>query len=187
MSNTLLTILIVISISFLNFNYCKESLRFAFALTRNGVRSPLILDENKKDIFGEEWLGRGELTKIGKRQQLLLGYHFYLRYVENLSLLSKVYDPREVYFSSTETNYTLQSSYAQVHGLYLQGVPLVNDAQKNNAIPPTIRKTNIGIYFLLFNFLILIKESISIIITAIIAIKYVKLTAIPLVYITPSL
>lgn len=139
MSNTLLTILIVISISFLNFNYCKESLRFAFALTRNGVRSPLILDENKKDIFGEEWLGRGELTKIGKRQQLLLGYHFYLRYVENLSLLSKVYDPREVYFSSTETNYTLQSSYAQVHGLYLQGVPLVNDAQKNNAIPPNIQ------------------------------------------------
>lgn len=136
MSNTLLTIVIVISISFFNFSYCKESLRFAFALTRNGVRSPLVLDENKTDIFGEKWIGKGELTKIGKRQQLLLGYHFYLKYIENLTLLSKVYEPREVYFSSSESNYTLQSAYAQTHGLYLQGVSLVNSNQIDNAIPP---------------------------------------------------
>lgn len=127
--------LILLLLFNLSFILSADSLLFAFAFTRNGARTPLHLSKDNKDIFGEKWFGQGELTKVGKRQQYLLGYYLHLQYIQYSKLLSEIYEPREVFFSSTENNRTLQSAYAQIHGIYQKGVAL-NEKQKKNAIPP---------------------------------------------------
>lgn len=128
-------VFILLLLSYISTILTAGKLLFAFSFTRNGARTPLHLSQSKKDIFGEEWFGEAELTKVGKRQQYLLGYYLHLRYIQYKSLLSEIYEPREVYFSSTEFNRTLQSAYAQIHGIYQKGV-LLNEKQKENAIPP---------------------------------------------------
>ena len=127
-------VLILLLLSYIS-TILTDKLLFAFSFTRNGARTPLHLSQSKKDIFGEQWFGEAELTKVGKRQQYLLGYYLHLRYMQYKLLLSEIYEPREVYFSSTEFNRTLQSAYAQIHGIYQKGV-LLNEKQKKNAIPP---------------------------------------------------
>ena len=122
-------------------------IRFAFSLSRTGAHSPSKLtyseessqdNKNYKDIFNNSWNGENELTNVGKRQQFLLGYRHYLTYIEksnNNNLLNETYDPREIYASSSESNRTIQSAYAQLHGLYQKGT-LLTDAQIPFSDPP---------------------------------------------------
>ncbi len=122
-------------------------IRFAFSLSRTGAHSPSKLtynegksqdNKNYKDIFNNSWNGENELTNVGKRQQFLLGYRHYLTYIETgnkNNLLNEIYDPREIYASSSESNRTIQSAYAQLHGLYQKGT-LLTEAQIPFSDPP---------------------------------------------------
>ena len=125
---------------FLTKNSDNETIRFAFAISRTGAHSPENVKYDMKnqtytDLFNVNWNGPLELTEVGKRQNLLLGYRHYLRYVKNYTLLNSIYDPKEILIYSSDTNRTIQSSYAQMHGLYLKGPKLKPEAI-TNAVPP---------------------------------------------------
>ena len=118
-------------------------IRFAFILTRTGAHSPSKLKQMNsndskniiyKDIFGYEWIGENELTSVGKRQQYYLGNRNNLRY-KNI-LYSDIYCPKEISSISSDTNKTIQSSYAYLHGLYPSNNITLTDQQIINAIPP---------------------------------------------------
>ena len=129
--------------SFLFLAESTDTIRFVFILTRTGAHSPSKLNkiysntsnnELKKDIFGYEWIGENELTYVGKRQQYYLGYHNNLRY-KNI-LFSEIYHPKELLSMSSECNKTIQSGYANLHGLYQNTNLSLTYQQMINAVPP---------------------------------------------------
>ena len=115
----------------------SDTIRFAFILSRTGSHSPSKLkkvnDEIYKDIFGYEWIGENELTNIGKRQQYYLGC---LNNYKYKNLYSEIFHPKELLSFSSEANRTIQSSYANLHGLYQNTNITLSDNQINNAVPP---------------------------------------------------
>ena len=129
--------------TFLFLSESSNIIRFAFILTRTGAHSPSKLKQMNsndskniiyKDIFGYEWIGENELTNVGKRQQYYLGNRNNLRY-KNI-LYSGIYCPKEILSISSDSNKTIQSSYANLHGLYQSNNITLTDQQINNAIPP---------------------------------------------------
>lgn len=122
----------------INYSLTKETIRFAFELSRHGSVSPSSnLSSDYTDYFGEKWKGLNELTLVGQRQQYILGYHTRLRYIEDNPLLSKSFDPREIYVTSTNSNCTILSANAQLQGLYPPGTgATLNQRQIDNANPP---------------------------------------------------
>ena len=128
--------------SFLSLTEEGENIRFAFILSRTGAHSPsklkqIIKDNNEiiyKDIFGYEWFGENELTSVGKRQQYYLGYRNNLHYKN--SLYSEIYEPRELLSLSSACNKTIQSSYANLHGLYENKNIILTEKKIQRAIPP---------------------------------------------------
>ncbi|KAG7209702.1 hypothetical protein KM043_011341 [Ampulex compressa] len=89
---------------------------FANVLYRHGDRTPIQPYPN--DPYNDESLWPvpyGQLTNIGKHQQLLLGRWLAKRYSH---LLSDVYSPYDIYIQSTDTDRTLMSAEAHLAGLY---------------------------------------------------------------------
>ena len=126
--------------SYLSLSENIDIIRFAFILSRTGSHSPSKLKKinseniNYKDIFGYNWVGENELTKIGKRQQFYLGCLNNYKYKGNL--ISEIYHPKELLAISSGCNKTIQSSYANLHGLYQNSFITLSINQINNAIPP---------------------------------------------------
>ena len=120
----------------------SDTIRFAYILTRTGAHSPSklkkIINEKKeveyKDIFGYKWLGENELTSVGKRQQFYLGHRNYLKY-KNI-LYSEIYHPKELLAVSSQCNKTIQSSYANLHGLYQKRNIILTDKNIKYGVPP---------------------------------------------------
>lgn len=116
----------------------NDAIRFAFILSRTGSHSPSYLKEinysSNKDIFGYNWIGKNELTTVGKIQQYYLGYLNHLKY-KNV-LISEQYHPKELLAVSSESNRTIQSSYANLHGLYQQSKNLLTKEKIELAVPP---------------------------------------------------
>ena len=121
-----------------NYSYQEEKLRWAFELFRHGARTPYDgLSYNFYDCFSKKWEGLKELTGVGLRQHFLVGYRNRLKYMIENNLIKEVYDPREVYLISTDTNRTIMSAYAQAQGLYLPETgPILTPEQAKVAIPP---------------------------------------------------
>ena len=71
---------------------------------------------------------------MGKRQQYYLGYRNNLHY-KNI-LYSEIYEPRELLSIASSCNKTIQSSYANLHGLYENKNIILTDKQIQRAIPP---------------------------------------------------
>lgn len=117
-----------------------NQMRFAFTIFRHGARSPYSgMTPTFVDWFGYQWSGVKELTAVGLRQHYLLGFRNNLHYIVNNNLLSEVYDPREIYVISTDSNRTLLSANAQLQGLYQANkdtAPVLSDLQIENAVPP---------------------------------------------------
>jgi len=102
---------------------------------RHGARSPLVLDEQKKDIFGNQWIDQGELTSVGMRQHFLLGYRNSEVYGKALSI--KKFSPQEIYITSTNFNRTIMSVYSQLQGFFPPSTgPQLNTEQLITALPP---------------------------------------------------
>ena len=128
--------------TFLSLTENEENIRFAFILSRTGAHSPsklkqVIKDNNEiiyKYIFGYDWNGENELTSVGKGQQYYLGYRNNLHYKN--TLYSEIYEPRELLSLASTCNKTIQSSYANLHGLYENKNIILRDRQIQRAIPP---------------------------------------------------
>lgn len=113
----------------------KKQLKFLFEMFRHGARSPLYLDSESKDIFGNMWTGEGELTAVGMRMHFLLGYRNSEVYGKQLNISS--YSTSEISISSTDVNRTILSAYSQLQGFFppLTG-PQLSAAQQQTAFPP---------------------------------------------------
>ena len=131
-------IFIFLFIIILNNTIEEEELRWAFEIFRHGARTPYSgMNKDFQDCFGTQWNGVKELTGVGLRQHFLVGYRNRIRYMEENHLINNIYDPREVYLISTDTNRTIMSANAQVQGLFLPGTGSnLTENQSNVAIPP---------------------------------------------------
>ena len=120
----------------------SDTIRFAYILARTWAHSPsklkkIIKESNEveyKDIFGYKWLGENELTSVGKRQQFYLGHRNYLKYKN--ALYSEIYHPKELLAVSSQCNKTIQSSYANLHGLYQKRNIILTDKKIKYGVPP---------------------------------------------------
>ena len=129
-----LNIFLFAILSLLLFNNCSnEKIIFSFQLNRHGARSPYSGVKNGIDVYKEKWIKNGELTDIGKRQLYLLGVKVRKRYIDEFKLLSREYNPQEIYIRSTDHNRTIESIYSFLQGLYPSGTgPIISDKVYNN-------------------------------------------------------
>ena len=130
-----ITIILVFSL----INYSKEDkLRWAFEIFRHGARTPYSgMNESFHDCFGHKWIGLKELTGVGLRQHFLVGYRNQIKYIKENHLINPIYDPREVFLISTDSNRTIMSANAQVQGLYTPGTgKKLTHEKSEKAIPP---------------------------------------------------
>ena len=95
-----------------------EEIYFALTHFRHGINSPLFLNKENKDIFGNEWKdGPGELTLNGVKQHYLIGLRNKNRY---RNLLNYEYKSKEILVYSTNLNRTIMSAQSQLLGMYNQ-------------------------------------------------------------------
>ncbi|KAH7718186.1 Histidine acid phosphatase family protein [Aphelenchoides avenae] len=80
-------------------------------------------------------LGFAELTAKGMEDQMELGQWMRQRYVDELGLLSKTYDRREVYVRSTDIDRAILSGQCQMVGLYRGSGQSGRDYPENPAWP----------------------------------------------------
>ena len=60
----------------------------------------------------------GMLTSSGQRQRYLIGSLNKAKYFERAGLIDEVYNPAQVYIQSTNVFRAIQSSYAELIGIY---------------------------------------------------------------------
>ena len=115
----------------------EDKLRWSFELFLHGASSPNFLSEENIDLFNHQWIGKNELTGVGLRQSFLVGYRDRLRYIEEKQLITSEYDPRDILVLSIESNRTIMSSYANIHGLFIPGTgPTIDPSLVDRAVPP---------------------------------------------------
>ncbi|CAH0716507.1 unnamed protein product, partial [Brenthis ino] len=96
--------------------YGDKTVKYAAVIYRHGDRTPV--DSYPTDPWRNESLWPvkfGELTNTGKRQHYALGKWLRKRYSH---LLSKEFDPTEIYIRSTDVDRTLMSAQANLAGMY---------------------------------------------------------------------
>ena len=115
----------------------KQILKFVFQIHRHGARAPLKLEKGI-DCYGEKWISENELTEVGKRSHYLIGIRNRRRFIKKYKFLKKKFDPEEVQIYTTDYNRTIQSVYAQLHGLYpfKTGKSIPNNLINTNLIRP---------------------------------------------------
>lgn len=115
---------------------CK--LLMVLEIFRHGAREP-VYDYWNARTFREF----GELTSVGMHQHYLLGQHIRKLYVEDQPLLSRIYQPEEVYVRSTDLNRTITSAISHLYGLFpLNEGPLIPKGIEEKYLYPPFR----GIY-----------------------------------------
>ena len=86
---------------------------------RHGTRGPGFGEKNNSptntDIYGVEWEGNGEITKIGIRMLYLLGHLTRKRYQP---FLSSIQNPLEIRILSSKTRRTVMSAQALIQGMF---------------------------------------------------------------------
>lgn len=110
----------------------SDNLLFVYSHFRHGSRYSSKLNKNGTDFFNETYIGDGELNQIGIRMNYLIGLRNKKRYG---NLLSKTYDPREIFILSTDVNRTLLSAMSQMMGMYKTD-EINSDIALNLSIPP---------------------------------------------------
>jgi hypothetical protein len=93
-----------------------DNLYFIFEHFRHGARSPCNGDFiNNTDDIGGKWQSYGSLTKVGIKQQYLLGLKN-RKYYNNF--ISGVYNPKEIKIYCSNYNRTMMSAQSQLLGFY---------------------------------------------------------------------
>ena len=126
-------LIILINITIINTN---KKLRFSFELFRHGARSPIVLSNEKRDIFNNQWEEIGELTSVGKRQHFLLGHRNKKTFGEKRLNIEK-FNSQEIFIRSTVLNRTIESAYSHLTGFFPPGTgEVLTENQIKNAYPP---------------------------------------------------
>lgn len=111
-----------------------KTLKFVFSVFRHGARAPYDNIVNQRDLFGEKWEFKEELTPVGMRMHYLLGHANYLRYKD---LIGDSYSRRHIETFSTDVNRTIQSGLSHLNGLFPHGTgKKLSNEQQNEALPP---------------------------------------------------
>ena len=93
-----------------------DNLYFIFEHFRHGARSPCNGKFiNNTDELGGKWQNYGSLTKVGIKQQYLLGIK-HRKYYNNF--ISKEYNPKEIKIYCSNYNRTIMSAQSQLLGFY---------------------------------------------------------------------
>ena len=121
---------LIIFLFFIQLNLYDCKLRFVFTIYRHGARSPM---SHGTDVLGEKWDTYSQLTKVGIRQQYLLGVKNRKKYNDFLSLQ---YEPKEVCVFSTNWNRTILSATANLQGLFSSVPSQMTSEAIKNALPP---------------------------------------------------
>ena len=147
MSNTYFTVIITL-LSLLTLcpsSHCE--ILFVFELFRHGARGPKFISPQQKgdytDKYGVIWNSEMCVTPIGIRMQYLLGVRNRYRYS---SLLSSIYDPKDLIVFSSRLNRHIISAQAQLQGMFppqIEGTLSLDELAKShppNALTPEIEK-----------------------------------------------
>ena len=119
----------------------QSELLFVLEHFRHGATGPSNhLDSNGKDLMNNTWNESeiDELTPIGTRMQYILGLHFAKRYER---LFSSIYNPKEIYVSSTNDAKTIQSAIAHTSAFYFNHSEELNETYINKTYPPAYNIT----------------------------------------------
>jgi len=111
-----------------------DKLGYAFEMVRHGARAPLF--PQPPNVFT---VPGGCLTAEGMRQRLLLGGFNRERYIEEYGLLDPEYNPSQVFVQATDVHRVLQSTYAELMGMYPPKAAQV----VARAMPPMKVRTNL--------------------------------------------
>lgn len=140
---------------FFLFSLSFSELIFLYSHMRHGTRGPGFGEENNlptnTDIYGVEWEGNGEITKIGMRMLYLLGHLTRKRYQK---FLSNIQNPLEIRIISSKKRRTVMSAQAFIQGMFPISSPeIFSDKEKEKMYPPIkiddediISINNIGLF-----------------------------------------
>jgi acid phosphatase len=98
--------------------WSQDKLIFALDLIRHGDRTPIHAIPKSPPYH---WLGEGQLTSEGMRQEYQLGMQLRKKYVDQYHLLPSRYDVNVMYVRSTDYDRTLMSAESLLLGLYPLG------------------------------------------------------------------
>eukprot|EP00347_Sterkiella_histriomuscorum_P018392 403345675 len=109
MKTKLLTLFALLGIQL---TQAEEKLGYVFEFVRHGARAPQLAEPG---VFK---VPTGMLTSSGQRQRYLIGSLNKAKYFERAGLIDEVYNPTQVYIQSTNVFRAIQSSYAELIGIY---------------------------------------------------------------------
>lgn len=89
-----------------------QKLGYVFELVRHGARAPQLAMPGKFNV------PTGMLTSSGMRQRYLIGLKNKQKYVDGQGLIDEVYNPTQFYAQSTNVFRAIQSTYAEIIGIY---------------------------------------------------------------------
>ena len=142
-SNILLLYLFLSSLIVIN---SDEKVIFAWQIHRHGARAPYDGIIKGLDAYREKWISKEELSEVGKRMLYLLGVKARKRYMDKYNLLSKEYNPQEIFIRSTDVNRTIESIESFLQGLYPPGTgPIINEKltkDLSRTYPPNVKYLN---------------------------------------------
>lgn len=111
-SYTSLNCMMAIAVLVFGQTIAEEKLAFVAEFVRHGARAPIYKNA------GNFLVPDGCLTASGMRQRYLMGKMNRQRYIDQYKLVDDVYNPSQIEIKSTDVLRTIQSSYAELLGLY---------------------------------------------------------------------
>lgn len=93
-------------------------IKFVFEFFRNGVHSPIVLDDNYEDILREKWFSSNELTAVGIKQQFSLGAVLRNHYILKNKFLDKKFNSNQIKCQSLDMSPNILTAYSQLMGMY---------------------------------------------------------------------
>ena len=145
MRNTYCIVITTFTFFFLLITHSHCEILFVFELFRHGARGPKFISPQQKgdytDKYGVIWNSEMCVTPIGIRMQYLLGVRNRYKYS---TLLSTIYDPKDLIVYSSRLNRHIISAQAQLQGMFppqIEGTLSFNELDK--AYPPNVITTEI--------------------------------------------
>ena len=106
-------------------NKILSKLVFVNEIFRHGARAPEVnisifnnLTQNTNKFESNFPRGKGQLTATGMLQQYIIGKNIKHKYIDNINLISGIYNETEIYVQSTQVDRTLESAKSQILGIF---------------------------------------------------------------------
>jgi hypothetical protein len=114
----------------------SDELRYVISFSRNGARSPDILNSHDYDIFGEKWQDDGQMTANGIKHEYIKGAKLKKHYMDRLRYLTRAFNNEDVSIYTSNSNGALMTVYSQLLGMYPSGSgPKLKQEQLKATLP----------------------------------------------------